>query len=335
MNRAGDYDRVMAMRKKAIITGISGQDGTYLAKFLIKKKYDVVGIGTNFPNEEFLKNLGIKIRKIDICDTKKITKLMNEFLPNEFYNLAGKSSVAQSWNYKESLMEVNALSVERILNAIKNIETDKDHRIKFYQASSSEIFDQLDGKYKNENSKIGPVSPYGASKAYSHLITNVYRDAYKMYAVSGILFNHESPLRSEAYLTKKISSGIARIKNNKSDRITVGNLKISRDWGYAGDYVEAIWAMMQLGKAQNFVIASGKSYSVEELLEYVFTLAKIKNWQSFVTIDKALFRPSEPNLLVGDPTRANKILNWKAKKSIFEVLKTMYFEDLKNPRYRD
>jgi len=322
----------MAFKKRAIITGVSGQDGTYLAKLLIKKNYNVIGVGTNFPNENLLKNLGVELKQIDICDTKKLTKLMTNYLPNEFYNLAGKSSVAQSWNYKESLMEVNALSVERILNKIRIIEALHHHKIKFYQASSSEIFDPSGGKIKTENSKVGPISPYGASKAYSHLITNIYRESYKIYSVSGILFNHESPLRSSKYLTKKITSGVAEIKNGKSEKISIGNLHISRDWGYAEDYVQAIWAMMQLTQAHNFVISSGKSYSVGELLEYVFSLAKIKKWENFVTIDQTLFRPSEANEMVGDSTKAQKILGWKARKSIFDVLKIMYFDDLNNQK---
>lgn len=324
----------MAPTKKAIITGISGQDGTYLAKLLIKKKYEVIGISTHFPNECMLTNLGVKLKKIDIRNGKKIAKLMTNYLPNEFYNLAGKSSVAQSWNYKEYLMEINGLSVETILNEIKNIESNYDHRIKFYQASSSEIFDPLGSKIKNESSKIGPISPYGASKAYAHFITNIYRETYKIFATSGILFNHESPLRSSAYLTKKIISSIVRIKNNEQDKLLIGDLNSCRDWGYAGDYVEAIWSMMQLPQAENFVIASGKLHSVGELIEYVFSLAKIKNWNNYLEIDTRLFRPSMPNEFIGDSTKAEKIMGWKSKKSIFDVLKMMYFEELNRRKHK-
>lgn len=325
----------MAPIKKAIITGISGQDGTYLAKLLIKKKYEVIGIGTHFPNEYVLTNLGVKLKKIDIRNGKKLTKLITDYLPNEFYNFAGKSSVAQSWNYKECFMEINGLPVETILNKIKNIESQNGHKIKFYQASSSEIFAPSGSRIKDENSKIGPVSPYGASKAYAHFITNIYRESYKMYAASGILFNHESPLRSSAYLTKKITSGIVDIKNGKREKLLIGDLNSCRDWGYAGDYVKAIWLMMQLQQAENFVISSGKLHSVGELIEYVFSLAKVKNWNNYLEVDTKLFRPSKPNELIGDSTKAEKLLGWKAKKSIFDVLKIMYFEELNWQKHKN
>jgi GDPmannose 4,6-dehydratase len=316
------------LKKKALITGIAGQDGQILTKILLQKNYHVLGIAKNIEKIDYLKNYGVTLLKVDVCDTQQIASLLKTYKPNEIYNFAAQSSVAKSWQYNAELADVNGFSVERILETIKKIER-RDYKIKFYQASTSEIFDLSTGEMKNEESEIKPLSPYGAAKAYAHMITNIYRNELNSFAVSGILFNHESVYRDLNYVSRKITHGVASIKLNLAHKLILGDLNSRRDWGYAEEYVQAIWSMMQLKSPENFVIASGKSHSVGELVEFVFELAHIKNYDKYIHIDKNLFRKKNFSASIGDVTKASLRLNWKPKKNIFQVLEMMYKQDLK------
>ena len=318
----------MHARKSAIITGIAGQDGMHLAKLLSTKEYNMIGIAKNLKNEVDLKKLGVKVINLDICDTPKIMQVIEKYKPDEFYNFAAISSVSKSWHFNSQLMNTNALAVEKILENILKYEKSNKSKVKFYQASSSEIFGPDGEQNKNEKSKIAPVSPYGASKAYAHMITNIYRETYNIYAVSGILFNHESVLRDSSYVTRKITEGVAKIKLGLIDSIALGNINIERDWGFAGDYIQAIWSMMQQEQPENLVIATGISHTIRELLEFVFELAEIKNFENYVTTRNEFVRPLEGSSFIGDSKQARTKLNWSPKKNIFNVLQEMYNLDL-------
>lgn len=317
------------MAKKAFITGITGQDGSYLAEFLLEKNYQVYGVTrrTSTQNYERIKNIvdDITLIPADLLDQHSLTMAIKEIMPNEVYNLGAQSFVPTSWNQPVLTGEFTALGVTRILEAIRMI----DPKIRFYQASSSEMFGKVVETPQTESTPFYPRSPYGVAKVYGHWITVNYRESFNMYAVSGILFNHESPRRGLEFVTRKISHAVARIKLGKQKKLHLGNMDSKRDWGYAPDYVEAMWLMLQQDKPDDFVIGTGETHSVQEFVEEAFKVVGIDNWQDYVVTDsKDHLRPAEVDLLVGDPSKAKKQLGWKPKVKFKDLVKIMVEADL-------
>ena len=313
----------------ALIFGLTGQDGSYLSNFLLKKGYDVYGTFRRtshkcFERLEELKTFDqIHTIKADLSDHGSIVSAIKQSQPDEIYNLAAQSFVGASFQQPILTADITGLGVLRVLEAIKENKPD----VKFYQASSSEMF----GDYtdiKNENSPFIPRSPYGAAKVFGHHITNHYREAYGIFACSGILFNHESPLRGLEFVTRKITDTLARIKFKKTTSLKLGNIYAKRDWGFAGDYVEAMWLMLQQTNPDDYVIATGESHSVEEFLTLATEYAELGDWHDFVEIDESVKRPTDIEDLVGDSSKAQKQLNWKPKMSFKELVKTMVLHDI-------
>ena len=313
----------------ALIFGLTGQDGSYLSNFLLKKGYDVYGTFRRtshkcFERLEELKTFDqIHTIKADLSDHGSIVSAIKQSQPDEIYNLAAQSFVGASFQQPILTADITGLGVLRVLEAIKENKPDA----KFYQASSSEMF----GDYtdiKNENSPFIPRSPYGAAKVFGHHITNHYREAYGIFACSGILFNHESPLRGLEFVTRKITDTLARIKFKKTTSLKLGNSYAKRDWGFAGDYVEAMWLMLQQTNPDDYVIATGESHSVEEFLTLATEYAELGDWHDFVEIDESVKRPTDIEDLVGDSSKAQKQLNWKPKMSFKELVKTMVLHDI-------
>jgi len=316
-------------QKRALITGITGQDGSYLAEFLLSKNYKVFGLTrrTSTPNHERIKHIEDKIELIsgDLLDQQSLTSAIEYSKPDEIYNLAAQSFVATSWSQPVLTGEFTALGVTRVLEAIRQIRPDA----KFYQASSSEMFGKVEESPQNEKTPFHPRSPYGVAKVYGHWITINYRESYNLFTVSGILFNHESPRRGLEFVTRKISHGVAKISLKQADNIVLGNLDAKRDWGFAGDYVEAMWLMLQQDKPDDYVIATGENHSVAQFCEEAFKVIGIDNWRKYVKVSKQLFRPAEVDFLIGDSTKARKILGWKPKISFKELVKIMVESDIK------
>lgn len=313
--------------KKALITGITGQDGSYLAELLLSKGYHVYGMvrrssTENFERIEHLRDR-IELRQADLLDQLSIINLISETRPDELYNLAAQSFVPTSWEQPLLTAEFTALGVCRILEAIRLV----DRGIKFYQASSSEMFGKVREVPQTEKTPFHPRSPYGVSKVYGHFLTINYRESYDLYACSGILFNHESPRRGLEFITRKISYGVARIKLGLDKEMRLGNLDAERDWGYAGDYVEAIWLMLQQEKPDDYVIATGIKHSVRKLANLAFSHVGL-NYEDFVVTDKKLLRPAEVDHLLGDATKARTQLGWKPKVSFEELIRMMVEADL-------
>jgi len=307
--------------KKALITGVTGQDGSYLAEFLLSKGYAVYGMvrrasTENFERIEHLRDK-ITIVQADLLDQLSLIDLIKTDKPDEIYNLAAQSFVPTSWNQPVLTGEYTALGVTKLLEAIRLV----NRKIRFYQASSSEMFGKVRETPQNEQTAFYPRSPYGVAKVYGHFITVNYRESYDMFAVSGILFNHESPRRGLEFVTRKITDGVARIKLGLSNELRLGNLDAKRDWGYAGDYVEAMWMMLQQKTPEDFVVASEKAHTVREFVEIAFDHAGLK-WRKHVKIDKKFYRPAEVHELLGDATKAKRRLRWKPRVS-FEGLVTM------------
>lgn len=318
--------------KTALITGITGQDGSYLAEFLLQKKYRVFGLQRrsstmNLERVEHLLREGITLVPGDLIDQNSLVCALREVKPDEVYNLAAQSFVPISWNQPILTGEVTALGVTRILEAIHQFNP----KIKFYQASSSEMFGKVRETPQSENTPFHPRSPYGVAKVYGHWITINYRESYNMYAVSGILFNHESPRRGLEFVTRKVSYGVARIKAGLQKELRMGNLQARRDWGFAGDFVEAMWLMLQRDKPRDYVIGTGETHSVEELCEVAFSHVGF-NWRDYVVEDSRFFRPAEVHLLQSDPSRAMKELGWKPKVDFTTLVKMMVDADLKKIR---
>ena len=314
---------------KALITGITGQDGSYLAEFLLKKNYQVYGITrrTSTPNYDRLKNIidDIKLVSADLIDQHSLTQAVQKIQPDEVYNLAAQSFVKTSWDQPVLTGEVTGLGVTRILEAIRLVKPDA----KFYQASSSEMFGKVRATPQTENTPFYPRSPYGVAKIYGHWITVNYRESYNIFACSGLLFNHESPRRGLEFVTRKISNAVARIKLGKQKKLELGNIDSKRDWGFAGDYVEAMWLMLQQKKPDDYVISTGETHSVREFLDEAFQTIGIKNWNSYVKYNHPDFvRPAEVDMLVGNPAKAKKILGWQAKTSFKQLVKIMVEADL-------
>lgn len=315
--------------KKALITGITGQDGSYLAELLLSKNYKVYGLTrrTSTVNNERIKHIEDKVEFLqgDLLDQSSLTEAVMYSKPDEVYNLAAQSFVKTSWNQPVLTGEFTALGVTRMLEAIRVV----DPKIKFYQASSSEMFGKVTEIPQKETTRFHPRSPYGVAKVYGHYITLNYRESYNIFACSGILFNHESPRRGLEFVTRKITNAVARIKLGRQKKLELGNLDAKRDWGFAGDYVEAMWLMLQQEKPEDFVIATGEAHSVKEFVELAFEVAGIKNWEEYIVANKAEhLRPAEVDHLIGDFGKAEKTLGWKPKTSFNQLVEMMVKADL-------
>jgi len=320
--------------KTALISGITGQDGSYLTEFLLRKNYIVHGLirrssTFNTSRIEHLyddphnKNVRLFLHYSDVIDSDTIYKIISEIRPNEIYNLAAQSHVKVSFELPEYTANVDGLGALRILEAIKDL----GFRTKFYQASSSEMFGSSPPP-QNEGTPFMPRSPYAIAKLFAHNITINYRNAYGIFACSGISFNHESPRRGETFVTRKITMAVAKIVAGKQEKLFLGNLDAKRDWGFAPEYVKAMWLMLQQRKPDDFVIATGESHSVREFVELAFKLAGL-NWKRYVRIDPRYFRPTEVNNLLGDPSKAARVLKWKPKVKFKSLVKIMLNSDLK------
>ncbi len=314
--------------KTALITGITGQDGSYLAEFLLAQGYRVIGMvrrssTVNFDRIKHIQN-DIELAQGDLLDQMSIVDILREFQPGEVYNLAAQSFVPTSWKQPVLTGEFTAIGVTRMLEAIRNT----DPAIRFYQASSSEMFGKVVEVPQRETTPFYPRSPYGVAKVYGHWITVNYRESYNLFASSGILFNHESPRRGLEFVTHKVTHGVAKIKLGKAKELRLGNLESRRDWGYAGDYVQAMWRMLQQDKPDDFVVATGETHSVQELCEVAFGHAGL-DWRAHVAQDPKYFRPAEVDLLVGDPTKAGQVLGWEPSVSFRQLIEMMVDEDIK------
>lgn len=319
------------MSKRAVITGVTGQDGSYLAEMLLEKGYEVVGVTRRLsaPNLERIEHLRgrIDLRQADLLDEVSLLNVVDEVRPHEFYNLAAMSFVPASWRQPLLTGEYNAQGVTRILDAIRRLDTS----IRFYQASSSEMFGQARQTPQTEETPFHPRSPYAAAKTFAHHITVNYRESYGLFAVSGILFNHESPRRGLEFVTRKVTDGAARIKLGLADHLSLGNLDAHRDWGFAGDYVRAMWMMLQRDAPCDYVIATGVSRSVQELVETAFSHAGL-DWRGHVRTDPGLLRPAEVEHLVGDASRARADLGWSPTVDFKRLIGMMVDADLARHR---
>ncbi len=324
--------------KKALITGVTGQDGSYLAEFLLDKGYEVHGIirrASTFNTgriDHVYQDPHERSRRLflyhgDLADANTFRKLIYRVAPDEIYNLAAQSHVKVSFDLPEYTANITALGALRILEAIKDYQDNTGKQVRFYQASSSEMFGMTKPP-QNEASLFHPRSPYGIAKVFAFDTTRNYREAYGLFAVNGILFNHESPRRGETFVTRKITRGIARIMAGLDEKLHLGNLDAKRDWGYAPEYVEAMWKMLQLKKPDDFVIGSGESHSVREFVQTAFALVGVKDWKKYVGIDPRYYRPAEVDYLEADISKAKRVLKWKPKTSFTDLIKIMLKNDL-------
>jgi GDPmannose 4,6-dehydratase len=313
--------------KRALITGVTGQDGSYLTELLLDKGYEVFGV-TRRASTENVERIGHLIDRItllqgDLLDSASLSAALREAEPSEVYNLAAQSFVPTSWNQPVLTAEFTAVGVTRMLEAIRSV----DPEIRFYQASSSEMFGKVREVPQTELTPFHPRSPYGVAKVYGHYITVNYRESYDLFAVSGILFNHESPRRGLEFVTRKITDGVARIKLGLAEELRLGNRDSQRDWGFAGDYVEAMWLMLQQHAPDDYVVATGEPHSVQEFVEAAFGHVGL-DWEQHVVTDPAFMRPAEVDHLVGDPSKARKELAWEPKTSFSELVEMMVDADL-------
>jgi GDPmannose 4,6-dehydratase len=319
---------------RALITGITGQDGSYLADLLLEQGYEVYGMVRRSSTETFerIKHIRDKINFVqaDLLDQLSIISLIDEIKPDEVYNLAAQSFVPTSWSQPMLTGEFNALGVTKMLEAIRLV----NKKVRFYQASSSEMFGKVREVPQKETTPFYPRSPYGVAKVYGHWITVNYRESFGIHANSGILFNHESPRRGLEFVTRKITDGVARIKLNLADNLALGNLDAKRDWGFAGDYVRAMWMMLQQDKPGDYVIATGKSHSVKEFVVEAFNHVDL-DWEKYVTTDPRFMRPAEVDFLVGDASRAKKVLGWEPQYDFKGLVRMMVDADLKRLEGRD
>ena len=314
--------------KTALITGITGQDGSYLAELLLSKGYQVHGIVRRSSTENF-ERIGhiterVHLHQADLLDQISLTEVIREVRPREVYNLAAQSFVPTSWKQPVLTAEFTATGVTRILEAIRYVDP---KGIRFYQASSSEMFGKVQEVPQSEKTPFYPRSPYGVAKVYGHWITVNYRESYGMYCVSGILFNHESERRGKEFVTRKVSNGVARIKLGLATELRLGNLESKRDWGFAGDYVRAMWMMLQPDEPDDYVVATGETHSVRELVEVAFDCVGL-DWKKYVVEDPAFVRPAEVDLLIGDPSKARRQLGWKPEVTFAELVRRMVFADV-------
>ncbi len=315
------------MSKRALITGITGQDGSYLAEFLLDKGYEVFGMVRRSSMEKFDRIDHIKdridIRQADLLDQMSLINLVDDIKPDEIYNLAAMSFVPTSWTQPVLTAQFTAIGVTRVLEAIRTVNP----KIKFYQASSSEMFGKVKTIPQHEETPFHPRSPYGVAKVYGHWITVNYRESYDIFGVSGILFNHESPRRGIEFVTRKVTYNAAKIKLGIINELKMGNLDSKRDWGFAGDYVKAMWLMLQQEKPGDFIISTGKTHSVKNLVETAFSSLDL-DYKEFVKLDKRFIRPAEVDLLIGDPSKAKKILNWEPETSFEQLIDMMVKSDI-------
>jgi len=316
--------------KTALITGVTGQDGSYLAELLLQKNYFVIGIKRrtsviNTSNIDHLyNNPHFKLVYGNLNDVGSMYRILQEFKPDEVYNLAAQSHVRTSFDVPEETVDSVAMGTMRLLEACRNTVPS----VRFYQASSSEMYGDNTDELKNEDTRMTPASPYAAAKLFSHNLVRNYRIGYGMHASAGILFNHESPRRGETFVTRKITRAVARIKLGKQQSLQLGNLDAVRDWGFAGDYVEAMWLMLQQSTPDDYVIATGECHTVKEFAKLVFKMTGL-DYREYLEVDPRLFRPHEVPHLKGDASKAHRILNWKPRHSFEELVKMMYEEDLK------
>ncbi len=317
------------MSKTALITGIAGQDGSYLAEFLLDKGYRVCGMDCR-PPEDYIENIEhikdrIELHQRNLMDEVSLMELVEDAQPDEIYNFAAQSFIPLSWKEPILTGDVNGLGVARLLEAIRRVKPD----VRFYQASSSEIFGKPADKPQNERTPFQPGTPYGTAKLYGHWITANYRDKLGLFSCSGILYNHESPRRGKEFVTRKITVAVARIKHGLQDKLLLGNLDAHRDWGFAKDYVYAMWLMLQQDTASDYVIATGEEHSVREIVETAFDYAGL-DWKKYVETDPRLLRPVQLNRLVGDSGKARRELGWKPTVSFQELIRLMVDADLKS-----
>ncbi len=324
------------MTKKALITGVTGQDGSYLAELLLEKGYEVYGLvrRSSHPNLGRIEHLiradsqpskGLQILYGDLGDSSCLCRIVGQIKPDEIYNLAAQSHVKVSFDIPEYTGDVTGLGTVRVLEAIR--ENGLESRTKFYQASSSELYGKVIETPQTELTPFNPRSPYAVAKAYSYYMTKNYREAYGMFATNGILFNHESPRRGEDFVTRKITRALARIKFGLQEKLHLGNLDAKRDWGYAKDYVEAMWLMLQASEADDFVVATGETHSIREFLDLAADFAGM-DWKKYVVVDSRFFRPAEVDLLLGDPSKATRLLGWKPRVTFEGLVKLMMDSDL-------
>ena len=317
---------------RALITGITGQDGQHLAEFLHSKGYEVFGMikGQNNPRAELLRDEFPYVELVsgDLTDLPSLVSTLERAQPTEIYNLGAISFVHFSWTQAELTANTTGLGVLRMLEAIRMVGGAQNNPMRFYQASSSEMFGKVREVPQTELTPFHPRSPYGCAKVFGHDITVNYRESYGMYACSGILFNHEGPRRGLEFVTRKISNAVARIKLGVQQDISLGNLDAKRDWGYAGDYVKAMWLMLQQDEPDDYVVATGETHSIEEFLELAFAEVGISDWHPYVTQDPKFFRPAEVDLLIGDPTKATTKLGWTPEVDFPHLVKSMVENDL-------
>ncbi|NQV97495.1 MAG: GDP-mannose 4,6-dehydratase [Acidimicrobiaceae bacterium] len=317
---------------RALITGITGQDGRHLAEFLHQKGYEVFGLvkGQNNPKAESIRDEFSYVQLVpgDLADFSSLVSALEMSQPDEVYNLGAISFVAMSFNQAELTGNITGLGVLRMLEAIRLVGGAKKNPIRFYQASSSEMFGKVRETPQTELTPFHPRSPYGVAKVFAHDITVNYRESYDMFACSGILFNHEGPRRGLEFVSRKITNSVARIKLGLQSELVLGNLEAKRDWGFAGDYVEAMWMMLQQPLPDDFVVATGKAHSIEQLLELAFNAADLGDWRQFVRQDQRFFRPAEVDLLIGDATKAKTILGWQPKVDFTTLIEMMVRHDI-------
>jgi GDPmannose 4,6-dehydratase len=323
----------MSSKRRALITGITGQDGSYLAELLLAKGYEVTGMVRrasveNFERIEHLRDR-VRLEQADLLDQLSMIDLIRRAEPQEVYNLAAQSFVPTSWSQPVLTAEFTAIGVTRVLEALRLV----DRNIRFYQASSSEMFGKVREVPQRETTPFHPRSPYGVAKAYGHYITVNYRESYNLFACSGILFNHESPRRGLEFVTRKVSDGVARVKLGLAKDLRLGNLDAKRDWGFAGDYVEAMWMMLQQDEPDDYVVAMGENHTVQELVEIAFGVVGL-DWREFVKVDQAFMRPAEVDLLIGDSTKARTKLGWKPRMAFPDLVRAMVEADVERLRRR-
>jgi GDPmannose 4,6-dehydratase len=318
--------------KRALITGVTGQDGLYLSELLLSKGYEVFGLvrGQNNPKLELVSEMlpEVKLLTGDITDVSSLTRVIGESQPDEIYNLGAISFVAYSWENASLTTDVTGKGVLNMLEATRLYAGDDLSKVRFYQASSSEMFGKVQQVPQTEETLLWPRSPYGVAKVFGHYMTINYRESYGMHASSGILFNHESPRRGPEFVTRKVSRAVARIALGLQEHITLGNLDAKRDWGFAGDYVDAMWRMLQQDEADDYVIATGETHSIEELLSVAFRVAGIDDWRAYVKQDPRFMRPAEVDLLIGDPAKAKARLGWAPTVGFEQLVEMMVTADL-------
>ncbi len=319
------------MTRRALITGVTGQDGSYLAEFLLENGYEVHGMVRRASTENFerIERLHdrIVLHQADLLDQLSIVTMVQEVRPHEVYNFAAQSFVPTSWSQPLLTGEFTGLGVTRMLEAIRHV----DPTIRFYQASSSEMFGKVREEPQNEETPFWPRSPYGVAKVYGHWITVNYRESYDIFACSGILFNHESPLRGKEFISRKVTDAVARIKLGVQEKLVLGNLDAMRDWGFAGDYIKATWLMLQQDQPDDYVVATGVKHSVRELVELAFQHVGL-DWHDHVVSDQKLFRPAEINTLRGDASKARRVLGWEPTVSFTELIRMMVDADMEQVR---